>query len=528
MARSLGALMAGLLLVQAGAVRAADEAPVPAGSWKMTLPFQGATWLVKLESKDGKWTGTADAAEKVPAAKVQNVAVTDGVLKFDLRLEQQGLTLPFEGAVPKQGDKIRGSVLLNGKAMPAEMDKTALTSFDPYDQLKEDLAKQAGTAEGVGTVIELLRDAADKMVKPEEVRGWADKAVQWSEPYGPRWHREIILTVAETLADQKGFGTLALEYARQAEKSLDAKKDSAGVQRRVLRALAAALTASDKKDEVKEVEQRLEKIPVVSVQAYAGRKGAADSVVLVEMFTGAQCPPCVTADTAFDALNQTYKPADVVFLEYHMHIPRGDPLTVPDNEDRAKFYKIEGTPTLFVNGKEGPPAGGRGEDEAQDKYDEYNHLLQPLLEKPAKAHLKLTTRFKEGKSYAKVDWSDLAEMGDNVRLRIAVVEPEIAYTGSNKVAMHHDVVRAFVGADGLKDAVKGQALKEKAGNQILTIDMAEVKKSVEEATKNAVEGVGIFGKAPPVELKNPRLVAFVQNDDTGEILQAVQADLATK
>ncbi len=55
-----------------------------------------------------------------------------------------------------------------------------------------------------------------------------------------------------------------------------------------------------------------------------------------------------------------------------------------------------------------------------------------------------------------------------------------------------------------------------------------MKKKVEEATDNAVKGVGIFGKAPPVEMKNLRLVAFVQNDDTGEILQAVQADLATK
>ena len=529
MVRSLGALLAGLLLVQAGAVRAADEAPAPAGSWVFTLPFQEAKWLIKLESKaseGGKWTGSATAADKVPEAKVQNVTVADGVLKFDLRLEQQQqeLTLPFEGALPKQGDKIRGSVLLGGKAFPAEMEKTALTSFDPYDLLKEDLVKQAGTAEGVRTALELLHDAADKMVKPEEVRGWADKAVQWSEGYGPRWHREITLTVAETLADQKGLGPIALEYARQAEKSLDPKKDSAGVQRRVLRALAAALNASDKKAEAKEVEERLEKIPVVAATPFPGRKGAGDDVVLVELFTGAQCPPCVTADLAFDALGQTYKPSDVVFLEYHLHIPRGDPLTVPDNDERAKFYKVEGTPTMLVNGKEGPPAGGGNEDEAQDKYDDYARLIGPLLDKPAKAHLKLTCKFAEGKPFAKVDWSDLAEMGDNVRLRIVVVEPEIAYTGSNKVAMHHDVVRAFVGEDG----VKGTALKEKAGKQILNIDLAEVKKSVEEATDNAVKGVGVFGKAPPVELKNLRLVAFVQNDDTGEILQAVQADLATK
>ena len=230
--------------------------------------------------------------------------------------------------------------------------------------------------------------------------------------------------MAETLADQKGFGPAALEYARRLEKSLDPKKDSAGVQRRVLRTLAAALNASDKKDEAKEVEQRLDKIPVVSVQAYAGRKGKSDHVVLLEMFTGAQCPPCVTADMAFDALNKTYKPSDVVFLEYHLHIPRPDPLTVPDNEERAKFYKIEGTPTLIVNGKEGPPAGGRGEDEAQDKYDEYNHLLQPLLEKPAKAHLKADDQVRaDGKSYAKVD---CVGPGGNGRQRASAIGPRRA------------------------------------------------------------------------------------------------------
>ncbi len=526
MVRSLGALLTGLLLVQASAVQAADDAPAPAGAWKLTLPFQrGATWLVKLESKEGKWTGTAAAAEKVPEAKVGNVTVADGVLKFDFRLEQEEVTLPFEGALPKNGAKILGSIVLNGKVYPAEMEKTALGSFDPYDLLKEDLTKQAGQAEGVRTALELLGQAADKSAKPEEVRDLADKAIKWSAPYGERWHREITLTAAETLADQKGFGTLALEYARQAEKSLDAKKDSAGLQRRVLRALAAALDASDKKDEAKDVQARLEKIPVISPQQYAGRKSGGDEVALVELFTGAQCPPCVTADLAFDALNQTFKPSEVVFLEYHLHIPRSDPLTVPDNDDRAKVYKVQGTPTIFVNGKEGPPAGGRGEDEAQDKYDQYNQLIQPLLEKPAKAHLQVTPKFADGKAFARVEWSNLAETGDNMRLRVVLVEPEIAYTGSNKVAHHHDVVRGFFGEGG----VNGLALKDKTGRSVVTIDAAEVKKKVEEAVKNGAEGFGpYFGKPPAVELKDLRLVAFVQNDDTQEILQAVQVDLPTK
>ena len=47
----------------------------------------------------------------------------------------------------------------------------------------------------------------------------------------------------------------------------------------------------------------------------------------MELFTGAQCPPCVAADVAFDVLEKTYKPADLVLIQYHLHIPGPDPLT---------------------------------------------------------------------------------------------------------------------------------------------------------------------------------------------------------
>ena len=392
--------------------------------------------------------------------------------------------------------------------------------------MKEDLVKQAGEAAGVRTALQLISQAADNKAKPDEVRNWADKAVKWSEGYGPRWQREITITVAEILGDEEGLGTVALQYARQAERSLDAKKDSAAVQRRILKALVAALNSSDKKDEAKDVQARLDKIPVVSAPPFPGRKGESDRVVLVELFTGAQCPPCVTADMAFDALKKSYKATDVVFLEYHLHIPGPDPLTNTDTEERAgKYYNVEGTPTMFVNGKKGPPAGGSGEDEAQDKYDDYSNLIQPLLEKPSKAKLKATTKFADGKSHVRIEVSDLAETGDDVKLRLALVEPEVAYTGSNKVAVHHDVVRGFVGEGG----VNGTALKEKTGRAVVAIDLADVKKRLQDYMKAAVGSNGpFFGKEPSVDLKNLRLVAFVQNDETGEILQAVEVDLPTE
>jgi hypothetical protein len=525
MVRTFGALLAGLLLAQAGPARAADEAP--AGSWKMTLPFQGASWLVKLESKGGKWTGTAAADMKTPEAKVENIAVGDGVLKFDLHVEQQDLTLPFEAAIPKEGDLIRGSVTLQGKAFPAEMQKTALDTFDPYELLKDDLAKQANTAEGVKTCLELLSQAGEKKAKADDARSWADKAVKWAEPYGERWHREILISVSEILGDQEGLGTVALQYARQAERGLDTKKDSGAVQRRVLKALAAALKASDKKDEAKDVEARLEKIPVVTAPPYPGRKGQSDRATLVELFTGAECPPCVTADTAFDALTKTFKPSEVVFLEYHLNIPGPDPMTNKDTEARQRYYgnKVRGTPTMFVDGKLGPAPGGRGEGDAQEKYDAYSALIQPLLEKPAKAKIKATTKFADGKSHVKIEVSDLAETGDDVRLRLALVEPRVAYTGGNKVAEHHDVVRGFVGDGG----AEGMALKDKTGRQVVAVDPAEVKKAVDDYLKDAADSrVKYTGNPPTLDPKNLRLVAFIQNDDTGEVFQAVEVELPTE
>ena len=57
---------------------------------------------------------------------------------------------------------------------------------------------------------------------------------------------------------------------------------------------------------------------------------------------------------------KTYKPNDVIFLEYHLHIPGPDPLANKDTEEREKYYgkAIEGTPTMFVDGKAGPPPEG--------------------------------------------------------------------------------------------------------------------------------------------------------------------------
>ena len=119
---------------------------------------------------------------------------------------------------------------------------------------------------------------------------------------------------------------------------------------------------------------------------------------------------------------------------------------------------------MFVNGKVGPPPGGRGEDDAQEKYDAYNAPHPAAAGEAGQGPAEATTKVGRRQDVrSRSRWSDLAETGDDVRLRLALVEPEIAYTGGNKVPLHHHVVRGFVGEGG----GAGTVLKEKTGKQVV-------------------------------------------------------------
>ncbi len=108
----------------------------------------------------------------------------------------------------------------------------------------------------------------------------------------------------------------------------------------------------------------------------------------MELFTGAQCPPCVAADVAFDALLQTYKPTEFIGLQYHLHIPGPDPLTNNDSEERQKYYgsAIRGTPSTFFNGKARPAAAGAWQLREQIRGISPDHRQDPRDHKRGRDH----------------------------------------------------------------------------------------------------------------------------------------------
>ncbi len=138
-------------------------------------------------------------------------------------------------------------------------------------------------------------------------------------------------------------------------------------------------------------------VPPFKAGTFAGRKSASDRVVVMELFTGAECPPCVAADVAFDALQKTYKRGELVLLQYHLHIPRPDPLTNADTVARAKYYDVYSTPSPLINGTPSDVDGGAMAD-SEDRYGEYREIIEPLLETPAPCKLTATARARATRS----------------------------------------------------------------------------------------------------------------------------------
>ncbi|MBV9123221.1 MAG: hypothetical protein JO112_07690 [Planctomycetes bacterium] len=521
-------LLAGVLLALSALPWAAAQTEVKdqglSGTWKVSLLVQGqhpALWLVRLQSKEGKWTGEVLASdERMGKTSLTQVNVTPEELTFLLQGEQ-GQKFSFEGK-PSEAGKVLGSMKVGRQLFPAELDRTQLTSLDSFGLSKEVLATKKEGPDVIEAASTLLSQAADKKATAADVSNWADRAFHSSAAFGRRYQRNIAQRIAQLLTESNIYPDIAVDYARRAEK-LITSQDSPAVQKQMLEALGDALEKAGQNQEAQKVREQDAKIGWVRIEA-PKENAPAGRPVLVELFTGTECPPCVAADLAFDAVGETYKQGQVVELEYHLHVPGPDPLTNPDTEAREKYYgeAVQGTPAIFFDGHFSDIVGGSFED-AQDKYEEFDKVISPLMKKPAGGKLQATAVRKGDKIEITAEASDVANPGENVRLRLALVEEQVNYKGGNHIPTFHHVVRALPGgADGL-------ALKDKTGKQTVAVDLAQVRNDLKkylddfQTTKEAFPS-----KDLPLDLKNLYVVAFIQNDTSKDVLQVVRVPVTAE
>jgi hypothetical protein len=406
---------------------------------------------------------------------------------------------------------------------------------------REVVEKHADSPAAYDAALNLLRAATRGTAKlnADEAGKFVKVLQEKAMPYGPLFAGVTLAPVAESLANRKGMEEVALAAIEPAAKALTDDLP-ASAQSTVLTAYQTVLTKAGKADQAKELGARIAKLESkidaeylakmpFKPTAFAGRKDkGANQVVMMELFTGAQCPPCVAADVAFDGLVKAYKPTDLVLVQYHMHIPGPDPMTNPDTVARWDYYRklfaeeVRGVPSTVFNGR---VAGGGGGAMAasESKFNQYVSIINPLLEKTTEAKL----AGKATRTGDKLDITVEAVNGDgeDMKLRLLVVEETVKYAGSNGVRFHHQVVRAMPGG------AAGVAVKDKAFKHSASVDLGDVRKSL---TKYLDDFVAENPNRPfarpdrPMDMKAVRVIAMVQNDKTGEILQAVQIEVEGK
>ena len=273
-----------------------------------------------------------------------------------------------------------------------------------------------------------------------------------------------------------------------------------------------------------EVDQAyLKEIVRFPVEKSKGRKGGGDRVVLVELFTNAPNPQVVAATVAFEGARQAYDPKDVVFLQYHVMFPNPDSLVFPDGEARKAFYAadLEGIPSVFVDGKLTAPLGG-AKHRGQASYDIVREAVNKALAAEPGAKLRLgVSRIGETLT-AKAKVTDLKETGAKVRLRFALVEDRVRYEGKSGVRLHHHVVRSFVGGAG------GQRLDKKEVTHSASINLAQLRRTLGEYLDGLAKKDGVQSPVKPLELKKLKVIAWVQDEESKQVLGAAQADVPAK
>ena len=145
-------------------------------------------------------------------------------------------------------------------------------------------------------------------------------------------------------------------------------------------------------------------------------------VVLCELFTGADCGPCVAADVAFSELVKNYaaQRSGLAGIS-RAHSPPGC-LANSDTEQRFQFYFPErgGTPTFVISGK--PVQVGGYLHQAEEVYSTLHGQVDLMLLRKTTVRIDLKAQPKDGAVAVTAEANGSFAATDPVRLRLVLAE----------------------------------------------------------------------------------------------------------
>ncbi len=260
---------------------------------------------------------------------------------------------------------------------------------------------------------------------------------------------------------------------------------------------------------------------------------AGGHTVLLELFTGSGCEPCVAPDLAVESLLGSYSRQDLVILELDEHIPRPDPLASPDTLNRAASYGVSTTPQAFLDGEELPVAGASRAD-VENVVIGFADEIENRAAEPTGVQLALSaSRDEAGVVSAKAAVSRTAlpaaaqpggaaprASGPTpLTIRFALVEDHVRYSGENGIRFHRMVVRALARSAGLAaSAATGMGEATFHPEEISRRQAAYL--SAFEKTNDRFGEVQFLTKDIPLAADHLAVAAWVENATTHEVLQA--------
>lgn len=543
------------LAVVAAAMAGTARADWPEGKWKLVVLAFGddefAIFDVKAEGENLS-AKVVDAQQFMGGPEVESIEMKDGILTG--RLKTASGPASFTGKAPANEREVPvlGAFEFRGQAYPARLEATTsdkvgqissgeiVGKLIPLRQIADEterfaklkaLIEENPKSPTNSVVYTYLLEAAEGAAVPEaEVRGLANRWVETLEPYGQAVVDDARMKALSAIAGKKTYADFGLELAKLADTRLG---EGASVEQRAkavgMLASAAELAGNDllaksAKERAVKLEGELDaeylsKVPPFKPAKFEGRaEKANDRVVLMELFTGAQCPPCVAADVGFDGLLETYEPTEFIGLQYHLHIPGPDPLTNQASLDRSKYYDVRSTPTTVFNGE----AFGRGGGPmafSEGKYNEFRTFINEKLEAKSKAWIDLKVE-RDGsvlsiKASAKADEQEKTEP----KLRLVLIEEMVRYVGGNALRFHHHVVRDMPGG------ADGKALEGGKVDQEVTVNLNDLRIQTESYLSDYAKNRAFPGVMPSLDMKKLSVVAFVQDDTDKSVWHATVVHL---
>ncbi|MFZ1694692.1 MAG: Omp28-related outer membrane protein [Flavobacteriales bacterium] len=222
-------------------------------------------------------------------------------------------------------------------------------------------------------------------------------------------------------------------------------------------------------------------------------------VVLIEEFTSSTCAPCASYNNTFDPLltsvNANGAGSNIAAVKYQMNWPSPgtDPSYNPDGVTRRTYYGVSGIPDVFLNGRD-----------PSNAYTNNAANLNAEAALPAFCTINLNATYAGNTLTVSGSVTPHAAFPGSYKLHIAAVE-SYAYQGTtSQTQFKHAQRKMFPNGSGITLTTLQDGVAQ-TFNQSFNFTQGGV----------AQGNYNLWGS-----IANVKVVAFVQNNTTKEVLQA--------